>query len=150
MLGTMQSRSAVAALALTLTTLAGCAPGTVVPVFGGLGADIAIFHRSVFDMLVSGISGEDCSVVRMDRGQTYCRHPSPPIPPQPYCTRSLGVPDCWVNPQALPDHPPQIADGPSSLTAAQNQYRLRRWPGGGEDVLRAAPRRDELDPGDPN
>ena len=38
-----------------------------------------------------------------------CRKPPPP---QPYCTRSLGVADCWADPARL--SPPQrdIADSP--------------------------------------
>ena len=108
--------------------LAGCAAGTVVPVVGGLGASIAIFHRDLFDVLYSGITGRDCSVVRLDEGKSYCRAPDPPVPPQPYCTRSLGVVDCWSAPGRMDPLPPQVADGPMTLTPEQNRYRLRRWP----------------------
>ena len=116
-----------ALLGVTLT-LGGCAAGTVVPVVGGLGIDIAVFHRDLFDMLVSGLSGRDCSVVRLDRGETYCRPIEPPTPPIPYCTRSLGVVDCWIDPQAMPFIPPEVADGPRMLTPIQNQDRTASWP----------------------
>ncbi len=108
--------------------LSGCAPGTVVPVVGGLGASIAIFHRDLFDVLYSGITGKDCSVVRLDEGESYCRPVDPPPQPVPYCTRSLGVVDCWSHPELMDPLPPQVADGPMTLTPEQNRYRLRRWP----------------------
>jgi hypothetical protein len=30
----------------------------------------------------------------------------------PYCTRTLGQPDCWRNPQVLPNEPAELADVP--------------------------------------
>jgi hypothetical protein len=33
-------------------------------------------------------------------------------PPQPFCTRTLGVPECFADPAALPDHPAELADTP--------------------------------------
>ena len=30
----------------------------------------------------------------------------------PYCTPTLGVPDCWRNPRALPNEPAELADVP--------------------------------------
>jgi hypothetical protein len=41
----------------------------------------------------------------------------PPGPPR-FCTRSLGTPDCWSNPEALSGNRTPIADTPA-LTAAQ-------------------------------
>ena len=111
-----------------MLALGSCAAGTVVPVVGGFGIDIAVFHRDLFDMLVSGLSGRDCSVVRLDRGESYCRPIEPPLPPIPYCTRSLGVVDCWADPEAMPYIPPEVADGPRTLTPAQERNRIARWP----------------------
>ncbi len=45
-------------------------------------------------------------------GNRCCRRPPPPPAPPPYCTRSLGVPDCWLDPLALPNLPPPLADTP--------------------------------------
>jgi hypothetical protein len=92
-------------------------------------ASVPVFQRSVPDLLVSGVTGRDCSVVRLDQGKSYCRPVAPPPPRQLYCTRSLGVVDCWNNPEDLPDHPPQVADGPATLTRAQEADRTKRWPG---------------------
>ena len=91
-------------------------------------ASIPAFHRSIPDLLISGVSGRDCSVVHLDQGKSYCSPPEAPPDPQPYCTHSLGVVDCWVNPQALPGPPPPVADGPSTLTPAQEADRTHRWP----------------------
>lgn len=67
-------------------------------------------------------------MVRLDRGETYCRRPEPEPPAEPYCTRSLAAVDCWSAPEAMRDLPPQVADGPRHLTAAQERDRTRSWP----------------------
>ena len=111
--------------------LAGC--GLTGPQAAGVGmaasvASIPILHRSIPDAVYSAATGKDCSIVRLDEGKTYCRRPEPEPPGQPYCTRSLGVVDCWKDPASLPDHPPQVGDGPSTLNAAQEANRTARWP----------------------
>ena len=105
-------------------------------------AAIPVFHRDVFDVVWSAATGRDCSVVRLDRGETYCR-PAEPLPPAPpYCTGSLGRADCWAVPLLAgpvpPGYPPlyapppgfapPVADGPFTLTPAQNADRTRAWP----------------------
>lgn len=112
--------------------LAGCGADAAigVPVAAGVAVgSIAIFHRSPVDMVVSAATGRDCSVVNLDIGKHYCL-PKEPAPETPvFCTRSLGVPDCWADPARLPNHPREIADGPRSLTPVQESDRTRRWPG---------------------
>jgi len=100
----------------------------LLPCPGCVAVDVAVFHRSAPDLVYSAVTGRDCSIVRLDRGDSYCKPVAPPVPPQPYCTRALGGIDCWTQPQLLADHPAQVADGPSSLTPEQNQARLARWP----------------------
>jgi hypothetical protein len=91
-------------------------------------ASIVVLHRGIFDTLFSTVSGRDCSIVYLDRGQSYCRTTdAPPLPPA-YCTRSLGTVDCWTNPEALVNLPPQVANGPKTLTPAQEANRTQRWP----------------------
>ena len=34
------------------------------------------------------------------------------LPPQPFCTRTLGVAQCFADPGALPDHPRELLDTP--------------------------------------
>jgi len=91
-------------------------------------ASIPVFHRAIPDLFVSAVSGRDCSVVHLDEGKPYCTEREPPPDPPTYCTRSLGIVDCWVNPQVLPGPPPEVADGPRALTPAQEANRTRRWP----------------------
>ncbi len=50
-------------------------------------------------------------------------------PPQPFCTRTLGVAQCFSDPASLPDQPPGLADGTLTLTPAQEKDRAAtaRW-----------------------
>jgi len=112
--------------------LGGCGPETPVVAAATVavsGASIPIFHRTPIDMAVSAASGRDCSVVNLDRGERYCRPKDQPPEKPLFCTRSLGVPDCWADPAKLPNSPREIADGPRSLTPEQESDRTRRWPG---------------------
>lgn len=114
-----------------VTTLCGCgaSPEQLVSGLGGLGiGSIVVIGRSPFDAVYSAVTGRDCSVVRLDRGQTYCRPVEPPPKAPPFCTRSLGVVDCWKDPGSLPGHPRPVADGPDTLTPAQEENRTRTWP----------------------
>jgi hypothetical protein len=108
-----------------------CGCGPEAPIVAGAmvilsGASLPVFHRTPVDMLVSAASGRDCSIVNLDRGDRYCRASELPPERPLFCTRSLGVPDCWENPERLTNNPREIADGPRALTAEQN--RGRRWP----------------------
>ena len=119
-----------------LLLLTACAPGVwpppwVEPAAALAAADvtsIVILHRGIIDTLYSAASGRDCSIVYLDRGQCYCKAQEPPPLPPPYCTRSLGVVDCWSNPEALVNLPPPVANGPTTLTPAQEANRTQRWP----------------------
>jgi len=64
----------------------------------------------------------------VEQGKSYCRPIEPPPEAPPYCTRSLGVVDCWRDPAALPDRPPEVSAGPRVLTPEQEANRTRRWP----------------------
>jgi hypothetical protein len=114
-----------------LLLLAGCG-GTPAEVLTGVGAlgvgSIVVIGRTPFDAVYSVVSGRDCSVVRFDQGKSYCRPIEPPPEPPPFCTRTLGMADCWRDPASLPDHPSALGDGPRTLTPAQEADRTRRWP----------------------
>jgi hypothetical protein len=120
------------ALACVLLATAGCHAPWFQPVGAIAGANVAaipVVQRDLFDVAYSTITGKDCSVVRLDRGQSYCRAEEPPPAPPPYCTRSLGTVDCWRDPNAIRGPiPPEVADGPRTLTPAQERDRTRRWP----------------------
>ena len=114
-----------------LLLLAGCGlpPEQAATLGVGIGVgSIAIIQRSPMDALYSVVSGRDCSIVRWDEGKSYCRPREPPPEPPPYCTRSLGLADCWRDPASLPDHPSELGDGPRTLTPSQGADRTRRWP----------------------
>jgi hypothetical protein len=119
---------------LSLLILASLLPGCAaeVPVAVGAavisGASVPVFGRTPVDMVASGVSGRDCSVVHLDRGERYCRAAEKPPETPVFCTRSLGVPDCWNDPSLLPDTPHELADGPRTLTPEQEKDRTKRWP----------------------
>ena len=73
-------------------------------------------------------TSRDCSLVRWDRGQGFCRAPDLPPAPPPYCSRSLAGVDCWTDPTGLVNPPRPLADGPRALTAPQEANRTRFWP----------------------
>jgi hypothetical protein len=111
-----------------LVLLGGCqaAPLTLLAVVGGTTAgSTAVVQRTPLDAVWSLVRGKDCSLVRVDQGKSYCRRPEPPPEAPPYCTRSLGVVDCWADPTG---EPAQVADGPSRLTPAQKANRTHTWP----------------------
>lgn len=112
---------------LLLLLLAGC--GAEGPLAAVGVVSIATIQRTPIDAAVSIARGQDCSVVRLDRGLTYCRPPEPPPAPPAYCTRSLGQVDCWREPPLAIPYPRGVADGPTRLTAEQDAHRTRRWPG---------------------
>lgn len=127
----MRSPLAVAVLILVLA-VSGCGPAAPVAEVGVAvvsAASVPIFHRSPLDIAVSAATGRNCSVVNLDKGDSYCRPKDLPPDTPEYCTRSLGVPDCWVDPAKLPDHPREIADGPRQLTPRQEADRTKWWPG---------------------
>lgn len=114
---------------LLLGLLPGCT-GWLAPTGALAAADLAtvtVFGRGILDVGVSAASGRDCSIVRLDRGQTYCAPREGPDKLGPYCTRSIGTVDCWADPGLLPARQREVADGPGP-TPEQLQYRAARWP----------------------
>jgi len=89
-------------------------------------ASVVVFGRGIADLGYSAISGRDCSVVRLDRGQTYCAPTTEPVR-EAFCTRTLAVVDCWTGPAVLAVNRPPVEDTPLP-TQAQLRYRTARWP----------------------
>jgi hypothetical protein len=127
---------------LAVLALPGCqaasAPGAPLLAIPAVveGASLRAFGRTTGDALVSLVTGEDCSIARLGRGEAYCGRDDPPEPP-PLCTRSLGSVDCWRAPPAA--FPPYrgVADGPAALNAAQENHRIG-WTGRIARALREA------------
>ena len=117
-----------ALLLLPLLCACGLSPEQAATVGVGVGVDsIVVIQRTPLDAAVSVLSGRDCSIVHWDQGKSYCRPVEPPPEPPPYCTRSLGVSDCWRDPATIPNRPPEVADGPRTLTPAQEADRTKGW-----------------------
>ena len=116
-------------LPVVLVLLAGCqavgAPGAPLIAIPAVveAASLRVFGRTTGDSIVSLFTGEDCSIARIGRGDAYCGQDNAPAPP-PMCTRSLGAVDCWTVPPAA--WPPYrgVANGPSTLTEAQENNRI--------------------------
>ncbi|MBC7431387.1 MAG: hypothetical protein H7345_04905 [Rubritepida sp.] len=86
-------------------------------------ASLTLTGRAVPDLVVSGVSGRDCSVARLDRGQSYCGASNAEPAPAPFCTRSLGSVDCWtMRPVAIP---PQRGVGDAPVPVGGD---MRHWP----------------------
>jgi hypothetical protein len=114
---------------LLLLTGCGVTPEAWVTLVGGVTiGSVAILGRTPGDALYSALAGKDCSLVRIEKGQSYCRPAEPPPAPPPFCTRSLGVVDCWQNAATLPPGARGVADGPTALTPEQEAHRTRGWP----------------------
>lgn len=109
-------------LPILLAVLGGCAE-PFGPLLGADVASVAVFGRSLGDVAASGITGRDCSIVRLDRGQTYCAPRAPPVR-EAFCTRTLAVVDCWAAP---PPGSRLVADAPVP-TVGQLRYQDARWP----------------------
>jgi hypothetical protein len=120
-------------LLMVFMMLAGCesigAPGAPLLAIPAVaeGASLVLTQRGIGDNVVSLVTGQDCSYVRLAKGQTYCAS-DPPPPVQPMCTRSLGKVDCWTTPPVATPPYRDVRDGPYELTAEQERNRRARWP----------------------
>lgn len=116
-------------LPLLLLSACGATPEQWLTGVAALGVgSVAVIGRTPVDAVYSAVAGRDCSAVRVEQGKSYCRPEEPPPAPPPFCTRSLGVVDCWQTPADLPGRPTPVADGPMALTAEQEAHRTRSWP----------------------
>ncbi len=106
--------------------LSACGPEPVAALAGVEIATVAVFGRGLVDIGVSAVSGRDCSIVRLDRGLTYCEPKQIPVR-EAYCTRTLAAVDCWASPAVLPTPRPGVGYTPPP-TKAQLRYRDAPWP----------------------
>jgi hypothetical protein len=105
---------------------AGCgAESALGPAAVAGGGSVVLIGRTPVDVLVSAVQGQDCSIVRLDRGESYCAPPEAAPPPEPFCTRSLGSVDCWESPpKAEPAHA-RLADRPPTPPAPRPWWSRR-------------------------
>ena len=103
--------------------LAACDGPAIVATAGVNIAALTLAGRTVPDMAVSAVTGRDCSVVRLDRGQPYCGPvEGAAAPPAPFCPRSLGAADCWVTPPAASPAHRGVADAPAAGPEAGTRW----------------------------
>ena len=112
---------------LLVLGVSACSPAPWGALAGVEVVSVAVFGRGIADIGVSALSGRDCSIVRLDRGQAYCAPRDVGPAPGLFCTRSLGSVDCWEDPAKLPGHYSGVGDAPLP-TSAQERYRLAPWP----------------------
>lgn len=116
-------------LPFVLPTLAGCqaigAPGAPLLAIPAAVEAVSLraLGRTTGDSIVSLVTGEDCSIARIGRGESYCGRDDAPAPP-PMCTRSLGAVDCWTVPPAAWPAYRGVANGPATLSEAQENNRI--------------------------
>lgn len=109
-----------------LLILGGCTTAApAAALMGAEAASVAVFGRGLLDIGISAVSGRNCSVVRLERGLTYCEPVDLP-PADKLCTRTLGTVDCWAE-AALPQGVQGVGDTPAP-SSAQLRYRAARWP----------------------
>lgn len=72
--------------------VAACDPGTYI---AASGASLMGSDKTLVDHAVSIGSGKDCSVLRTERGLTYCKEDMPKVRQNLYCYRDLGGVTCY-------------------------------------------------------
>ncbi len=108
----LRSLSLVVAL-LAAAALAGC--GAIPGLAQIEGATVVATEKPLSDHLMSFLSGKNCSVIRREKGQTYCEEDElRSAAPKVYCYRSIGGVNCYDRPdpfdgqsyKALEETPP--------------------------------------------
>jgi len=79
------------------------------------GASTMMSGKPASDHIVSWMSGKDCSVVRTERGLSYCVEDEVKITPKVFCYQTLGSVSCYNRPD--PRRSPDELMG-------QNDYNL--------------------------
>jgi hypothetical protein len=80
----------------------------------------AVLGRGPVEAAYSLATGRDCSLANWAAEKRFCAQQEAPAPPR-YCTRSLGVVDCWT---VVDPHGPQLGVADTPAPPAQQD---RRW-----------------------
>lgn len=62
------------------------------------GGSIVATEKAVEDHIFSAYSGKDCSAVRVEKGETYCKEDEPNPTAGIHCYRTLGDITCYSQP----------------------------------------------------
>ena len=88
--------------------IGGCGP---LPPFAAVdGAVVVGSDKTMIDHVVSLASGKDCSLVRKERGMTYCKEDEVIPRPEVYCYRELAKVTCYDKPDARRSDRPLVGD----------------------------------------
>jgi len=85
---------------------------------GAAVGSFVVLQRGPVDAVYSLVTGQDCSVLHLERRGEYCRSVEVPMETA-FCTRSLGQVDCWTEVQpfgpqrAVADTPVRPASEPA-------------------------------------
>ncbi|MBL6927970.1 MAG: hypothetical protein ISR44_02255 [Rhodospirillales bacterium] len=66
--------------------------------------------KTMIDHVVSMSSGKDCSLVRKERGMTYCKEDEVIPRPEVYCYRELAKVTCYDKPDTRQGERRQVGD----------------------------------------
>lgn len=73
-------------------SVAACDAGTFM---AASGASLMGSDKTIVDHAISVGSGKDCSILRTERGLTYCKEDMPQVKQNIYCYRELGSVTCY-------------------------------------------------------
>ena len=86
-------------VAVSLTALLGACSGQSMAHFAVADAAVVVAtDKTIADHVISVASGKDCSLVRKERGMTYCKEDEVVPHPNVYCYRELGGVSCYDGP----------------------------------------------------
>ncbi len=74
------------------------------------GAVVIGSDKTMIDHVISMASGKDCSLVRKERGMTYCKEDEVVPRPEVYCYRELAKVTCYDKPDTRQRDRPQVGD----------------------------------------
>ena len=88
------------ALVIAISVLAALSACGAIPGFAQIeGMTTVATEKPLSDHFVSFFSGKNCSVVRREKGQTYCEEDElRSAAPKVYCYRSIGGVNCYDRP----------------------------------------------------
>ena len=76
---------------------------------------VVVTDKTPIDHIYSLVTGKDCSLVRKEKGLTYCieDEKAPPMPV--HCYSTLGVANCYTQPDPYPGKKRRLgSDGPAA------------------------------------
>ncbi len=85
-------------MAVSLTVLLGACSGNMAHLAVADAAVVIGTDKTTADHVISLASGKDCSLVRVERGMTYCKEDELLPMPAVYCYRELGGVSCYDAP----------------------------------------------------